>query len=281
MKNKISSLLFGLFLILAGGYALAIQLGYIQNLAEQTWMVVFAAASILFWIIYFVSGIRNWGWLFPACIFAALAGTLYIVDSAIRDEWIATIILCSVAIPFVIGYLLDRSRWGLLIPAYVLGFVAFIPSLSTAIAGQWVGSFIVVMIGLPFLVVYLVAPKAWWAIFPAGSLLSVGVMIALTSLSLGFDAGTFAVGVMFLGLALTFWLVWLRRAKIPTSWAKYLALVMICLAFVLFMITAGFEFFWPLALIIAGLVMLLFSLRPKHTKDKEAFQKSKGDDSNS
>ena len=146
-------------------------------------------------------------------------------------------------------------------------------------AGYQVGTG--VMIGLPFLVVYLVAPKAWWAIFPAGSLLSVGVMIALTSLSLGFDAGTFAVGVMFLGLALTFWLVWLRRAKIPTSWAKYLALVMICLAFVLFMITAGFEFFWPLALIIAGLVMLLFSLRPKHTKDKEAFQKSKGDDSNS
>ncbi len=91
----------------------------------------------------------------------------------------------------MVGYLLNRSRWGLLIPAFILGSVAIIPPLSLSLVDEWMGAFVVGMIGLPFLVVYLVSPRAFWAIFPAGVMLSIAVMIALTGLRFSFDAGTF------------------------------------------------------------------------------------------
>jgi len=263
MKTKFSSIFWGLALILVGGFLLGLQLGYFQDLAEQTWMLIFAAASVLFFATYFVNGIQAWGWLFPACIFAALSGTLYIVDTSTPDEWIATLIVGSVAIPFIVAYFLDRSRWALLIPAFILSFVAFIPPLSQILRGEVMGSFIVGMIGLPFLVTYLASPKNWWAIIPGGTMLSIAVMIALTSVRLGFDAGSFAVGVMFLGWALTFALLWLRRTQGAFEWAKYPAIALGIVACIMFLITSGLEIFWSLGLIIAGLVIIYFNLRPR------------------
>lgn len=263
MKRNLSSLFGGLILILLGGFLLALEMGYFQDLTEQTWMLIFAGISMLFWVAYFVSGVRKWGWLFPAGLFAALAGTMLIVETSIADEWIATLILGSIAAPFVVGYLLDRSRWGLLIPAFVLGFIALVAPLSMFISGEWVGALVVGMIGLPFLAAYLATPRAWWALFPAGILLSIALLIALTSLPLGFDTGTLAAGLMFSGWTLTFGWAWLHRDRYPTDWARYPAVVMAILAFILFTVAAGLDNFWPLGLILTGLVMVLLSLRTR------------------
>jgi hypothetical protein len=270
MKRKNSSLFGGLVLVLLGGFMLAFEMGYFHDLAEKTWMLIFAAASVIFWIAYFVSGVQRWGWLFPACIFAALSGTLFILDTSIAEEWIGALVVGSLAAPFVVGYLLDRSRWGLLIPAFVLGFVAFIPPLTLSMRDEWVGAFVVAMIGLPFLVATLATPKAWWAIFPAGIMLSITVLIVLLGLFPGSDVEPYASGIMFLGWSLTFGLAWLRRNQHPTAWAKYPALGMLGLAFILFLVGAGLEMYWSIGLIVAGLVMVLLSLRPRRVQADKA-----------
>jgi hypothetical protein len=260
MKPKLSSIILGLLLIIAGIFALANQMGYIQELSPTTWILVFAATSIVFFVAYFLSGIQAWGWLFPAFIFAALAGVMAITESTVPDEWIATLVVGSVALPFIIAFLLDRSRWWAWIPALILLFVALIPPLTTVMNGDLVGALIIAMIGLPFLVVYLVSPKSWWALIPGGIMLGIAVMIPLSSVKVGGETGTFGVAVMFLVWALTFGVLWLRRAQHDTDWAKYPTVPLAGVAVLMLFITTGFEYVWTIGLIIAGLVLLLSAI---------------------
>ncbi len=94
------------------------------------------------------------------------------------------------------------------------------------------------MLALPFFVVYFVSKKSWWALIPAGSFASIGLVIAMDFLiqdSLDTRVGIFS-GVLLLGLAATFGILWLRRKTAPTDWAKYPAaglFVLSILAFIL------------------------------------------------
>lgn len=266
MKTKTNSLIGGLILMLLGGLALAFEMGYLRELSTTAWTLFFAASSALFFAVYFINGIRKWGWLIPAFSCAAVSGTILLSRTTIAGEWIATLLVGAVTVPFLVGYLLDRSRWGLLIPTFILAFVALIPPISMILAGEWMGTFIVGMLGLPFLVVYLAAPKAFWAIFPAGILLSIAAMIGLSGVRLGFDAETFAVSAMFFGWALTFGLAWMRRKQHSAGWAKYPAIAAAVLACLMLLITAGLQAYWSLALIITGLVIILLNLRPRREK---------------
>ena len=64
-------------------------------------------------------------------------------------------------------------------------------------------------IGLSFVLIYALHPEFWWAIIPAGSLFSVAVLIGLSDRI----KGEVAVGIMFLGLALTFALVYVLPGR--------------------------------------------------------------------
>ncbi len=206
---------------------------------------------------------RNWWALIPAWVMGIL-GLVVLIVERVAGEWIATLVLSALALPFLVVFLVNRARWWALIPAYVLAFTAAIPPLTRDLAGVYLGGFITIAIGLPFLVVYLISRRSWWALIPAGVMLSIGLMIILTgALDAGDQAGQLATGVMFLGWAATFGWLWLRRSLHATAWAKYPALALAVLAGILFLITAGFETYWPLMLITAGIVVLYFGLRPR------------------
>lgn len=272
MKSKLPTIVLGLVLILSGAYALLNQFGVLEDLTPVSAIIAFAVLSVIFFLTYFVSGIQNWGWLFPAFIFAALAGTMAVVESTIPSEWIATMIVGSCALPFLVAFFLDRTRWWALIPAFILGFVAFIPAMTTFASGEWVGALVVAAIGLPFLVVYLVSPKNWWAVIPAGVMFSIAVLILLTMLPLPGDEDGLAVSVMFLGWASTFGFLWFRRSVHGTDWAKLPALILGGLAVFMLFISVGGEYLWAIALILLGLVMVLLSFRKREVPDIDAGQ---------
>ena len=259
MKTRIPTLILGLILLLAGAYALLNQFCYLEDLSPQIAIVVFAVLSVLFFVAYFLSGIQSWGWLFPACTFAALAGTMAIIEANITEEWIATLIVGSVAVPFLAAFFLDRSRWWALIPGFILSVIAVIPALTPGTADEWIGVLVVAAIGLPFIVVYLVAPKHWWAIIPGGVMISIALLILLSEVQItrGDELG---VVVMFLGWALTFGIVWFRRNLHGTDWAKYPALALAGVALIIALTTSGWDFIWAVALILGGLAMVLYSL---------------------
>ncbi len=315
MKAKYVNVLWGAILIIAGLLFLAQTLGYLDGLSPQLWMAILTVSSLLFLAAYFLAGVQHWGWLFPACISAALAITIALaeagVDSAavgapimagvaapfvvafalrprenrwalipawvmsvlfviiliaerVPGEAMGTLVLWSIAVPFLAVLVIDRRQRWALIPAFVLAAVGLIPLLSTQVSGELLGAFILFAIALPFFVVYFWTPKNWWALIPAGVLASVGLVTLLSSGGDGDDVrGAVVGGLLFLGLAATFFVLWLRRAAQPTRWAWLPAAILATLSVIVLIGGAGLTLLWPLIPLGVGLALLIFGLRPR------------------
>ena len=317
MKANFIKIFWGVVLIALGGLSLADKLGYVdlELITNQGWAIIFAVISAAFFLSYFLSGIRNWGWLFPALIFAALALIINLVIEEADDSIIAVPILLSIGIPFYVGFLLNHKHWGLLIPAWILTVVAVIPLLSERVDSNLVGALFLYATALPFLVVYLVnrkhiwalitgvvlgfigifplldtfiqgdlsgpvvmflfalafliifivSKKQWWALIPSGVFASIG-LVALLDILLPshdyFQLGKYQfnvyTGVLLLGFAITFGILWLLRASQPTGWAKYPALGLLIASILAFLMGKTFNDLIPgVALLVIGVAMIL------------------------
>lgn len=315
MKAKYVNFIWGLVLILGGGLFLASNLGYLENRSPQLWTAIFTSASLLFFAGYFLNGVQEWGWLFPASIFGALALTIELSELGLqgsvvaapilasialpfavafvlepRQRWwalipawvmvvltslmlfvervpgeaVAALILFSIALPFLVVFLVDRSRRWALIPAFVLAAVGMIPLLATRLSGELMGAVVLMFIALPFFVVYFWSERNWWALVPAGILTSIALSLVLV-LGGQFEPqeASLMTGVMFLGWSATFGVLWLRRASQPTDWARYPALGLLAAGVLALISRAGFQMFWPLVIIAVGVLILVLNLWPR------------------
>ena len=61
MRKNLPNIVVSLALILAGVVFLAQNLGYVQVNASMIWSSFFGGMSLLFFVSYFVSGLRSWG----------------------------------------------------------------------------------------------------------------------------------------------------------------------------------------------------------------------------
>ncbi len=320
MKSTIIKIAWGIILIALGGISLASRVGYfdVESISTQMWSDIFAGFSVAFFVSYFIDGIRQWGWLFPALIFAALAITIRTITGNSDSPIIATAILLSVGLPFYVGYMVDRRHWGLLIPAWILTVISIIPVVEERMDSNIVGTLLLVGIAAPFLAVYLfnrsrkwalitatslavigamplvqylpngdlegpivmllfvlpflvtffLSVKNWWALIPAGFFASVGLVALLNSIfpdatSIHFGPIVLGIytGVLFLGIAITFGILWLLRASRPTAWAIYPAIGCVIFAILASLFSQKYEDFLPaLALLIIGGAMIFGSL---------------------
>ena len=214
MRSTYVNILWGVALILGGGLFLAQNLGYFDRFSPQFWMAAFAGASLLFFASYFLSGIRHWGWLFPASVSAALPLTIGLSEAGFTDAAIGALILASVGLPFVVAFALDpRNHWWALIPAWVMAVLTLIALATTRLPGEFIAALLLFGIALPFLVVYLVDRSRWWALIPAFTLGVVGLLPLLANHLSGDLMGAFVL----LLLALPFLVVYL--ASPPNWWA--------------------------------------------------------------
>lgn len=283
MKSNAINILVGILMIILGGLALAQKFGQVnvELTAYQGLSVFFAITSAAFFMRYFFKGVSSWGWLFPAFISAALALIISQSPGNPGEAIVAVPILLSIAIPLYIGYIQNRARWGLLIPACILSFVSVIVVLSEIGSADLIGSLILYTIASPFIIVYLanrqhkwaliigsvlafigllpllgsilpasiVGPgfmflfsvpflllfftskNSWWAFIPAGIFLSIGVVVLLDTLfpnhadfMIGDTRYGAYSGIMLLGFAATFGVLWILRSSRPTAWAIYPAI---------------------------------------------------------
>jgi hypothetical protein len=147
------------------------------DLTAWVWVVMLAAAGLGVLGIYLTDR-SQWGLLIPAYVLWAVAALITLVTlNILRDESVATYVLAAIALPFLVAFLRDRSRWGLLIPAYVLLAVGVMIVLTErgVLSDLLIPAYVLFAIAIPFFVVYARNPKQWWPLIPGGILAVIGL----------------------------------------------------------------------------------------------------------
>ena len=76
-----------------------------------------------------------------------------------------------------VGFLRDRNRWGLLIPAYILIVVgAMVVLLEDVLTDMQVPAYVMFAIAIPFVVTFLRDRRMRWALIPSSILIVVGLV---------------------------------------------------------------------------------------------------------
>ena len=231
MKTKIVNIFWGIVLIAIGGLFLLNELGILvlYNASALFWVIAFGIGSVFFLITYFLKNGKEWGWLFPAAIFAGIALVIGLDGTHLGRILNGAPILLGIAIPFAVAYFQDtqKNQWAL-IPTWVMTVLSLVVVLTRYVNGNLIGAFVLYGIAIPFLYVYLTDKTRQWALIPFTALTVVGTIPLLDMFISGsvFDIVVVAI------LALPFYGVyfWAKKnwwALIPAGVFTSIALVML------------------------------------------------------
>ena len=144
--------------------------------------VLFAIAAPFLYV--FLRNTReNWWALIPAYVLASIGAMILLMEFAIiNDAAIATYVLTSIAVPFVVVYALKpREHWWALIPAYAMLVIAAMVYLieNNILSDLAIASYVMFAIAMPFFVVYIANRENWWALIPGGIMGFMGLGFSL------------------------------------------------------------------------------------------------------
>ncbi len=163
---------------------------------------------------------------------------------------------------FLYMFLTNRSQWWAIIPGFaLLGLSALIAldELLPSVADILGGMIFLGATGLAFWVIYFLNRERWWAIIPGGVMFTLA-LVTVVSYVLG---GDWAGGAFFVGLGLTFGLLYL----VPTpqgrmKWALIPAAVLMVMGvLVTAAATGGLALLAGAALILIGLYVIFRMFR--------------------
>jgi hypothetical protein len=179
MKTNLLKIGWGVIISSLAILTLACTQGYVVFDCFIGWksFTIFTCISLFSIVSYFLSGIKNWGWLFPTLFFASLALNAAGIFRAFGSPIVAFPLLLSIAIPFFVGYLVDKRQWGWLIPSWILIILALIPPLVSLVEEDLLIALIVSSLSLPFMVGCLSNPECKWSLYIATFIGFIGVLI--------------------------------------------------------------------------------------------------------
>lgn len=165
---------------------------YLQE--RETWAAVgiYVGVAIAFFIFY-VTQITN---------------SPQLSSEAMTDDvWIPSMALVLVALPFFWTWLMDRGRWGFLIPAYIL--LAIVPVLlmsnDESLQEYLVPAYVMFAVGLPFVVGYLYM-REWQLLVPGGILVLVALLFV--GLHYGLETTFLTIGLPIVAILVGAFLLW-------------------------------------------------------------------------
>lgn len=196
---------------------------------------------------------KQWA-LIPTWALTVIAGVI-LLDRYMNGNLVGALVLYSIALPFLYVYLTDKTRQWALIPFAATSVIGTIPLLGLFLSGAWFDVVVVSIMAVPFFVVYFWTKKSWWTLIPAGVFTSIALGLLIERI---FNI-PFPTGIFFVGLGLTFGILWLLREKYTTDWAKFPAGGLLLIALLVFLTESRNSLVGPITLVVAGLVILVFS----------------------
>ena len=219
--------------------------------------------ALPFLVVFFLNTQKNWWAIIPACAMGAIALAV-LLERYLGDDLMSALVLFGIAVPFLIVYLLDRTRQWALIPFAAMSVIGLIPLMIGFFSDDMIGFVVMFLFAAAFFVVYFWSKTNWWALIPAGVFTSIGLTVLLDSyVFTGYGYHNIYSAFLLTGFAITFGCLWLLRGKYPTDWAKYPALSLLVLAVLTLMIGGNNSILGPIFLIATGVVILLLSLLRK------------------
>lgn len=163
-------------------------------------------------------------------------------------------------------YLFDREQWWALIPAGATAFGGSFPLLAAFnLSGEFITAVVCAVFGVVFVALFAISRGEWWWLIQGGSLLSIALSIAVGGSGFigsdSFGADRLPTAIIFLGVAITFGIIYLLRRD-DTRWAIYPAGILLAIAAVILFTN---DFTLPLVigalLIVGGSYLLLRAWR--------------------
>jgi hypothetical protein len=184
---------------------------------------------------------------------------------------------CGVAAAvFFVAFARNRQEWWRLLPAWTLTALATMAMTSTLpdVDRAFVAAQVFAGLALAFGHIYLPArAERWWAILPGGFMLVLAAVVGATS---WVTATELLAALLFVGLGLVFFALYWLDQKRRQWWALIPGSVLLVFGAIAFSTgrvaeageVANLVRWWPLALILAGLLVLLRSRRASPPSDK-------------
>ena len=204
MKVFGSRIFWGGLLILAGVIFLLENMGLIA-IGELIWAILLGLGGIAF-LTVFITDRQHWWALIPGCTLVGVSITLFLEFFWPEAGSVTSglIILGSIALAFLIIYLLNWENWWALIPAGVLFTLAVVAVLDEVYPQMDTGSVFFVGLGMTFAALAILPNpigQMRWAFIPAVVLIVIGIVLAAVQfpvLSVVFALALIVVGVFFL-----------------------------------------------------------------------------------
>jgi hypothetical protein len=207
---------------------------------------------------------KQMNWRVITGLLLVVAGALLLLQTfnIVSFLWDAiwAVLLAGGGVCFLLAFLGNRSHWWAAIPGMALLGLGGLVGLSILeLDASFGGSMFLVLISAGFWLVYLRARENWWAMIPGGVLLTLAAIAGLDQ----FVPWVGTSGLFFLGLALTFALVYL----LPTpsgrmSWALIPAGVLFLIGLIITLATSSvLNLLAPAALILGGAYLVYRALR--------------------
>ena len=268
MKSKLIYLFIGVAVLAAGGAALV---GPNTPIGGSLVFLSIACLAATLYTSYAVNR-KRWGLLVPANILVAMMAVTLMLPH-VNGQLFATLIIAATGVPFLVLYLLDRSRRWAIVTTAVIAVLACGPMVTELMETHSVelgGLAFFALISLCFFSLLLFSRKNWWAVIPGGIMASFGVAVLVEILVPHQHQPSYLVQgkllwvpliwVLFLCLAVPFAVLWLMCKTHPTAWAVYPGAGWLALAVLSFIEGPRFADFWLVTMLLVTVTVLLAAL---------------------
>ena len=207
---------------------------------------------------------KDMQWRVVAGIMLVVIGALLLLQTfdVLGFLWdvVWTILLVVGGAGFLFIYVTQPKNWWAVIPGMaLLGLGATVGLGIVGLDNLLGGSAFLGALSVAFWLVYLRERQHWWAIIPGGVLATLAVVAGMDDIIPWIETE----GLFFLGLALTFALVYLLPGLAGRqSWALIPASVLFVIGVIVTLATSSLlSFVWPALLIVGGIVLVYRALR--------------------